>query len=128
MSLSVINTHKLKETTPIDVLEKYEAALKEFVESIRTDQPNTWVYTVMRDAHDPLSFTHYAIYKDEKARTTHRDDPAVTKTKQIIRGYVETHFYSRILTVVASQSVLSKPSDLPANKPSDASFGPDEPF
>ena len=109
MPLHVTNTYKLNDDIPVGVLREYEAAIKELVEAIRKNQPDTWLYTVLQDANNPLSFTHYAIYKDNDARKVHHD-PAVTKAKEIIEGH-HTPFNPTIFTVLASQSVLSKPTD-----------------
>ena len=108
MSVHVTNTYTINADIPAGVLKEYEAAVKELVGAIRKSQPDTWLYTVLQDASNPLSFTHYAIYKDNDARKVHHD-AAVTNAKKIIEGY-HTPFTATIFTVLASQSVLSKPT------------------
>lgn len=106
---------------------EYEAALKNLVADIRDNQPDTWLYTVMQDSKNPHSFTHYAIYRDDKARAVHHN-PAVTRAKNIIKDYLQGGFKATIFNVVASQSVLSKPTEISSESATAFAVAQHEPF
>ena len=128
MTIQVVNTYGLKDDTPTEVLERYDVALHELVEDIRNGQPDTWSYTVMRDTTNPLSFVHYAIYKDKEARSVHRHDPSIERTKSIIKGHLKDGFKATVCDLVASQSVLNKPSNPAANSEAIDAAEQDEPY
>ena len=112
MSLHVTSTYQLKPGTPQKVVKRYKKALRDFVKHVQDDQPDTWLYTVMMSQENPPSFLHYAIYKNEKARKKHQNDPKVKDTKKIIGDYIQSPpgFVSVVRDLVATQSTLTKPT------------------
>jgi quinol monooxygenase YgiN len=54
-----------------------EQAIREFVDYIRANEPDTLLYTSLQDKEDPKRFLHYFIFKDETARESHSSSDAV---------------------------------------------------
>lgn len=110
MALYVTNSYQLEADTPEDVLEKYRAALVEFVDYVRREQPDTWMYTVLEDPTRPYTFVHFAVYKDKAARDEHTSDPEPRKVKSLIKGRLvdPPGFVAMEYSVVASHPVFSK--------------------
>lgn len=62
-----------------DRLADCEAAIREFVDYIRVNEPDTLLYTSLRDKDDPRRFVHYFIFKDEAARDRHASSGGVNR-------------------------------------------------
>ena len=69
-------------------LGKCEAAIREFVEYVKSREPGTLLYISLQDAHDPTSFLHYFIFQDEEARDQHSNSEGVRRFTDIL--YLET--------------------------------------
>lgn len=65
-----------------------EAAIREFVEHIRQNEPGTLLYVSLRDAADSNAFLHVMAFADETAEHTHRTSAAVQRFVEIL--YPET--------------------------------------
>ena len=62
-----------------DRLADCEAAIREFVEYVSANEPDTLRYTSLREKDDPHRFIHYFIFKDEAARDLHASSDAVNR-------------------------------------------------
>lgn len=61
-----------------------EEALRQFVASIRENEPATRVYTALQVADDPTRFMTYFIFEDEAAQSFHRSTDWVKRFTDII--------------------------------------------
>jgi quinol monooxygenase YgiN len=60
-----------------DALAVCEKAIREFVEYVRDNEPNTLLYTSLQEKEQPNHFLHYFIFRDEAARDLHANSAAV---------------------------------------------------
>ena len=67
-----------------DKLAICEEAIREFVEYIRANEPDTLLYTSLQDKGHPTHFIHYFIFRDEKAREIHSNSKAVNRFTNIL--------------------------------------------
>jgi len=51
-----------------DALEVCTKAIREFVDYVRENEPNTFLYTSLQEKENPNHFLHYFIFRDENAR------------------------------------------------------------
>ncbi len=56
-----------------------EAAIHEFIEYIRLNEPGTRFYTSLRNSEDPLEYLHTFLFNDEAARDAHRTSEGVKR-------------------------------------------------
>ncbi len=64
--------------------EKCERAIREFVEYIRENEPDTLLYVSLQETADATRFLHYFIFKDEAARERHSNSPGVQRFTSIL--------------------------------------------
>jgi quinol monooxygenase YgiN len=57
--------------------EKCLQAIREFVEYVKQNEPDTHFYTSMRETANPTNFLHVFSFKDEAAREKHRTSEGV---------------------------------------------------
>jgi len=85
-----------------EALEKCKAAIVQFVEAIKANEPGTRLYTAMQETQAETNFLHYFIFEDEAARDFHRTTDWVKRFTDILypetMSGVEFEFY----TLVAS--------------------------
>lgn len=62
-----------------DALEICEKAIREFVEYVRENEPDTLLYTSLQEKENPNHFLHYFIFRDENARDLHSNSEAVNR-------------------------------------------------
>lgn len=67
-----------------DALEVCQQAIREFVEYVRVNEPDTLLYTSLQEAGNPNHFFHYFIFKDEAARDLHANSDAVNQFTSIL--------------------------------------------
>ena len=67
-----------------DALEVCQQAIREFVEYVRVNEPDTLLYTSLHEKEDPNHFIHYFIFKDEVARDQHSNSEAVNRFTSIL--------------------------------------------
>ena len=67
-----------------DALEICLKAIREFVEYVRSNEPDTLLYTSLHEKGDPNHFIHYFIFKDEGARDLHANSEAVNHFTSIL--------------------------------------------
>ena len=69
-------------------LARCEAAIREFVDYVRSREPGTLLYISLQDASNPTNFLHYFIFQDEEARNEHANSEAVKRFTGVL--YPET--------------------------------------
>ena len=57
-------------------VDEVKAAIAEFVDHVRANEPGTMWYASWQQRDDPTRFTHLFIFADEAARTTHSSSDA----------------------------------------------------
>jgi quinol monooxygenase YgiN len=62
-----------------DKLEICQQVIREFIEYVRENEPDTILYTSLQEKEDPNHFIHYFIFKDEAARDLHANSEAVNR-------------------------------------------------
>jgi quinol monooxygenase YgiN len=60
-----------------DARELCEKVIREFVEYVRDNEPDTLLYTSLQEKEQPNHFLHYFIFRDEAARDRHANSAAV---------------------------------------------------
>ena len=60
-----------------DALEICQKAIREFVDYVRQNEPETLLYTSLQEKENPNHFLHYFIFRDENARHRHSNSEAV---------------------------------------------------
>ena len=63
---------------------KVEEALRAFVAAVGENEPETRVYTALRQAADAASFMTYFIFENEAAQLTHRSTDWVKRFTEVI--------------------------------------------
>ena len=61
-----------------------EEAIREFVEYVRDNEPDTLLYTSLQEKEQPNHFLHYFIFRDEAARDRHANSEAVNRFTSIL--------------------------------------------
>ncbi len=62
-----------------DALEICQKTIREFVEYVRANEPDTLLYTSLHEKENPNHFMHYFIFRDAAARELHANSDAVTR-------------------------------------------------
>jgi quinol monooxygenase YgiN len=62
-----------------DALEVCQNAIRDFVNYVRENEPNTFLYTSLQAKENPNHFLHYFIFRDENARQVHANSEAVNR-------------------------------------------------
>ena len=60
-------------------LEVCQDAIREFVDYVRDNEPDTLVYTSLQEKENPNSFLHYFVFRNENARDLHANSEAVIR-------------------------------------------------
>ena len=63
---------------------KVEEALRDFVASVKENEPETRIYTALQQAEDSASFMTYFIFENEAARNFHSSTDWVKRFTDII--------------------------------------------
>lgn len=64
-------------------VEEVKRAIKEFVDGIRRNEPDTLFYDAFQE-EDDVSFVHFMCFKDGKAQEFHRSTPHVKKFVDVL--------------------------------------------
>lgn len=67
-----------------DALAVCETAIHEFVDYVRANEPDTLLYTSLREKELPNHFWHYFVFRDEAARDLHANSEAVKRFTSIL--------------------------------------------
>lgn len=62
-----------------DALEVCKDAIREFIDYVRENEPNTFLYTSLQAKDNANHFLHYFIFRDENARQVHANSEAVNR-------------------------------------------------
>jgi quinol monooxygenase YgiN len=62
-----------------DKLAMCERAIREFVEYVRANEPDTLLYASLQEKENPNRYLHYFVFRDERARETHSSSDAVNR-------------------------------------------------
>jgi quinol monooxygenase YgiN len=74
-------------------VERVKAAIDEFVEYVRDNEPGTRLYAAWQQQSDPTRFVHLFIFEDEDAHLRHGESEAVRRfeavyTPELVAGPV----------------------------------------
>lgn len=61
-----------------------EQTIREFVDYIRANEPDTLSYTSLQEKENPNRFLHYFIFRDETAREKHSNSDAVNRFTDVL--------------------------------------------
>jgi quinol monooxygenase YgiN len=67
-----------------DALDICKNAIREFIDYIRENEPNTFLYTSLQEKEHTTHFLHYFIFRDENARQVHANSEAVNRFTSIL--------------------------------------------
>jgi quinol monooxygenase YgiN len=67
-----------------DSLTVCEIAIREFVDYVRENEPDTLQYTSLQEKENPNHFLHYFIFRNEAARDLHANSDAVNRFTGIL--------------------------------------------
>ena len=67
-----------------DALAVCQKAIREFVDYVRVNEPDTLLYTSLHEKENANHFTHYFIFRDERAREIHTNSEAVNRFTSIL--------------------------------------------
>ena len=67
-----------------DALAVCKDAIREFIEYVRENEPNTFLYTSLQEKEHETHFLHYFIFRDENARQVHANSEAVNRFTSIL--------------------------------------------
>lgn len=70
-----------------EALEECLAAIHEFVEHVRANEPGALRYEVWQEAAHPTRFVHLFVWQDEEANRIHGESGAVKKFAGILYPY-----------------------------------------
>jgi len=62
-----------------DAMDVCEKAIREFVDYVRQNEPDTLLYTSLQEKENPNHFLHYFIFRDNTARELHASSEAVNR-------------------------------------------------
>ena len=62
-----------------DALEACQQVIREFVDYVRANEPETLLYTSLQEKENPNHFLHYFIFRDVNARQVHANSEAVNR-------------------------------------------------
>lgn len=67
-----------------DALAECKDAIREFINYVRENEPNTFLYTSLQEKEHETHFLHYFIFRDENARQVHANSEAVNRFTSIL--------------------------------------------
>ncbi len=67
-----------------DALDVCKIAIREFIDYVRENEPNTFLYTSLQEKEHETHFLHYFIFRDENARQVHANSEAVNRFTSIL--------------------------------------------
>ena len=66
-----------------DAVAKVRAAIVEFVDYVRENEPGSWFYAAWQDEADPSKFVHLFTFEDEGAHERHGRSDAVKRFESV---------------------------------------------
>jgi quinol monooxygenase YgiN len=67
-----------------DALAMCENAIREFIDYVRENEPDTLTYTSLQEKEQHNHFLHYFIFRDAAARDLHANSDAVKRFTEIL--------------------------------------------
>ena len=67
-----------------NAVEKCRQAIREFVDYVRTNEPETQMYLALNQDDDPTRFLHVFIFENDFARDRHANSEAVKRFTSIL--------------------------------------------
>ena len=67
-----------------NALEKCQQAIREFVEYVRANEPETQMYLALNQDDDPTRYLHVFIFENDIARDRHANSDAVKRFTAIL--------------------------------------------
>ena len=68
-----------------DAVPKVRAAIEEFVDYVRNNEPGSWFYVAWQAVEDPTKFVHLFTFEDEAAHQRHGQSDAVRQFEAVYR-------------------------------------------
>jgi len=95
-----------------DKLEICERVIREFVDYVHANEPDTLLYTSVQETDKPTGFLHYFMFRDEQAREIHSSSAAVDKfTAALYPNLIEPVKFTEY-TVLATTTKSRRGNDL----------------
>jgi quinol monooxygenase YgiN len=66
-----------------EAVDRVKAAIIEFVDYVRQNEPSTWFYAAWQVKGDPSKFVHLFTFEDEKAHERHGQSEAVNQFESV---------------------------------------------
>ena len=66
-----------------EAVDRVKAAIIEFVDYVRQNEPSTWFYAAWQAKGDPSKFVHLFTFEDEKAHKRHGQSEAVKQFESV---------------------------------------------
>jgi quinol monooxygenase YgiN len=66
-----------------EAVDNVKAAITEFIEYVRQNEPNTWFYVSWQAEDDPSKFVHLFTFEDDEAHQRHGKSEAVKKFESV---------------------------------------------
>ena len=67
-----------------EALEICQQTIREFVDYVGANEPDTLLYTSLQEKENPTRFLHYFIFRDEPARAIHSSSAAVDRFTSVL--------------------------------------------
>lgn len=67
-----------------DARDVCEKAIREFVDYVRENEPDTLLYSSLQETENPNHFLHYFIFRDDNARDRHANSEAVNRFTEVL--------------------------------------------
>lgn len=85
-----------------DALQICEKAIREFIDYVRENEPDTLMYTSLQEKEKHNHFLHYFIFRDESARDLHANSEAVKHFTEILYPNLVANVEFTEYTILAS--------------------------
>lgn len=66
-----------------EAVDKVKAAIIDFVDYVRENEPGTWFYVSWQDDEDPSKFVHLFTFEDDDAHARHGQSDAVKRFESV---------------------------------------------
>ena len=106
MSVHMTAEYRVKPETVDECL----VAIREFVEYVRREEPQTRHYVAWQDERDPVHFLHHFVFEDEAAEQRHRESEAVKAfTSVLYPATVNGVHFTRYREIASNHRTAASP-------------------